>query len=165
MGMHLYFAYGSNLNHAEMARRCPDSAPAGPAVLKGWQLTFQGVADIERQGGARTHGALWKVSQRDLEQLDRYEGYPSLYGRELLPVRLGGDELSAITYVMRDRNGYLGLPSPSYLETIRQGYEEWGLPKLALEVAVARVREGLFDLGIRRFEPDGPKRLRPVHDP
>ena len=52
MGMHLYFAYGSNLNHAGMARRCPDSAPVGPALLKDWQLTFQGVADIERQGGA-----------------------------------------------------------------------------------------------------------------
>ena len=66
---------------------------------------------------------------------------------------------------MRDRDGYLGLPSPAYLETIRQGYEQWGLPQIALELAVARVKKRLFDLGIRRFEPDGPKRLRPVQGP
>ena len=77
-----------------MARRCPDSAPVGPAMLEGWQLTFQGVADIERHPGARTHGALWRISQRDLEQLDRYEGYPCLYGREQLPVRLAATSWS-----------------------------------------------------------------------
>src|SRR5262249_43149548 len=154
--------YGSNLNRAGMARRCPDSAPVGPVVLEDWQLTFQGVADIERKPGARTYGALWEISQRDLGRLDRYEGFPSLYGRQLLPVHLGDEEVSAVTYVMTERDAYLGLPSPSYVATIREGYEEWGLPKLDLELAVARVRERLFDLGVRRFEPDGPKRLRPV---
>lgn len=71
-------------------------------------------------------------------------------------------ELLAITYVMRDEDGYLGLPSPAYLATIRRGYEQWGLPIIALDFAMAQVKDRLFDLGINRFEPDGPKRLRPA---
>ena len=38
----LYFAYGSNLDGAQMRRRCPTSAPAGPATLDGWRLAFGG---------------------------------------------------------------------------------------------------------------------------
>ena len=162
METRLYFAYGSNLNHEGMARRCPDSEPLGRATLEGWQLTFQGVADIRPRRGARTHGALWRISDSDLERLDAYEGYPSLYGREKVQVLSGGDEMVAVTYVMRDEDHYLGLPSTEYLETIRQGYEQWELPLIALDFAVAQVKNRLYDLGIRRFEPDGPKRLRPA---
>ena len=162
MSSHLYFAYGSNLNHEGMGRRCPDSRPIGPATLEGWQLTFQGVADIRRRPGARTQGALWRISDGDLARLDNYEGYPSLYGREKVSVRVGEDELLAVTYVMREEEDYLGLPSPGYLATIKRGYEQWGLPIIALDFAVAQVKDRFFDLGISRFEPDGPKRLRPA---
>jgi hypothetical protein len=156
----LYFAYGSNLNLDGMAARCPDSEPVGVAILGGWALTFRGVADIERREGARTHGALWRISDRDLEGLDAYEGYPRLYRRELVPVRTAEDELVALTYVMND--DYLGLPSLPYYGTIKRGYEQWGLPLLALDMALAQVKDRLHDLGIRSFEPDGPKRLRPA---
>ena len=62
---------------------------------------------------------------------------------------------------MREEDAYLGLPSPGYLATIRGGYKQWGLPRIALDFAVAKVEDRLFDLGITRLEPDGPKRLRP----
>ena len=156
----LYFAYGSNLDLEGMASRCPDSEPVGRAILDGWTLTFRGVADIERRAGLQTHGALWRISDRDLERLDAYEGYPSLYRRELVPVRTAEGELVALTYVMND--DYLGLPSLPYYGTIKRGYEHWGLPMLALEMALAQVKNRLYDLGIRSFEPDGPKRLRPA---
>ena len=162
MKSHLYFAYGSNLDRKAMAHRCPDAWPVGPGTLEGWQLSFQGVADILPVPRARTQGALWRISKRDLARLDTYEGYPSLYGRKRLPVLTRAGELLAITYVMREEDGYLGLPSPGYLATIRGGYEQWGLPRIALDFAVAKVEDRLFDLGISRFEPDGPKRLRPA---
>src|SRR5512133_1439850 len=82
----LYFAYGSNLSLEGMDARCPDAKPIGPAILHDWALTFQGVADIEPRAGTRTHGALWRISDSDLERLDRYEGYPGLYRRELVAV-------------------------------------------------------------------------------
>ncbi|MGH2994287.1 MAG: gamma-glutamylcyclotransferase family protein [Solirubrobacterales bacterium] len=156
----LYFAYGSNLNREGMDSRCPDSEPVGRATLDGWALTFHGVADIERCEGARTHGALWRISDRDLGRLDTYEGCPGLYRRELVPVRIGNDEVVALTYVMNDE--YVGLPSLSYYRAIKRGYEQWDLPVLALDIAVAKVKDRLHDRGIRSFEPDGPKRLRPA---
>src|SRR5262245_49397714 len=94
----LYFAYGSNLNRAAMARRCPESRPVASGVLEGWQLTFQGVADVEPNQLARTYGALWKITGADLERLDRYEGYPALYGRKLVTIRLDDETFSADTY-------------------------------------------------------------------
>ena len=156
----VYFAYGSNLSLEGMASRCPDSEPIARATLAGWALTFRGVADIEQSERARTDGALWAISDRDLERLDAYEGYPGLYRRELVAVRTGEREITALTYVMND--DYLGLPSPSYYRTIRRGYEQWGLSIRDLDRAVAEVKNMLYDKGIRSFEPDGPKRLRPA---
>ena len=143
-----------------LATRCPDAEPVGRATLDGWALTFNGVADIERREGARTHGAVWRISNRNLERLDTYEGYPDLYRRELVPVRTGEGEVVALTYVMND--DYVGLPSLSYYRAIKRGYEQRDLPILALDIAVAKVKDRLHDRGIRRFEPDGPKRLRPA---
>lgn len=156
----LYFAYGSNLSLEGMASRCPDCEPVGSATLDGWALTFRGVADIERRKGARTHGALWAISDRDLERLDAYEGCPNLYRRELVAARTEDGKLVAVTYVMTD--DYVGLPSLSYYRTVKRGYEQWDLPVIDLDMAVAKVKDRLYDQGIRTFEPDGSKRLRPA---
>ena len=49
----LYIAYGSNLNLNQMSMRCPEAMPVGTAMLDGWQLTFRGVATLEK----------WKAQQ------------------------------------------------------------------------------------------------------
>jgi len=41
----LYAAYGSNMDPAQMAARCPHSPQRGSGWLEGWRLTFGG-ADI-----------------------------------------------------------------------------------------------------------------------
>ena len=46
----LYFAYGSNLNHFQMKRRCKDSKFLKKMKLKNFRLTFRSkyrAADIE----------------------------------------------------------------------------------------------------------------------
>ena len=156
---HLYFAYGSNLNLDGMASRCPDSEPVGRAILDGWELTFRGVADITPKDGSHAHGVVWRISDRDLDRLDTYEGWPSMYRRELLAVTTGDEALTAIAYVMND--DYVGLPSPSYFETIRCGYEQWDLPIPELELALTRAKRRLGGEGVTSLEPDGTKRLRP----
>ena len=48
----LYFAYGSNLNHFQMKRRCKDSKYIKKINLKGFKLTFRSkyrAADIEKK--------------------------------------------------------------------------------------------------------------------
>ena len=47
----LYFAYGSNLNHFQMKRRCKDSLFIKKFILKHYKLTFRSIyraADIEK---------------------------------------------------------------------------------------------------------------------
>ena len=50
--MQHYFAYGSNLHHAQMKRRCPKCLYVKKYILKNYQLTFRskyGAADIEKK--------------------------------------------------------------------------------------------------------------------
>ena len=52
--MQYYFAYGSNLHHAQMKRRCPKCRYVKKHILYGYQLTFRskyGAADIEKRPG------------------------------------------------------------------------------------------------------------------
>ena len=48
----LYFAYGSNLNHFQMKRRCKDSVFLKKFELRGYKLNFRSnyrAADIEKK--------------------------------------------------------------------------------------------------------------------
>lgn len=84
----LYFAFGSNMNRPQMARRCPSAVLVGAAELPDWRLASRGVADVERAKGATVHGAIWRLTSECIEALDRYEGYPTFYGREVVRVRV-----------------------------------------------------------------------------
>ncbi|MGH2960607.1 MAG: gamma-glutamylcyclotransferase family protein [Solirubrobacterales bacterium] len=157
-----YFAYGSNLNKADMLARCPDARPGIPARFEGWRLTFRGVADIEPAPGRTVHGALWWLGADDVCNLDRYEGAPSNYRQCLVEVGTTDVRLTAMTYVMTRRD-YLGLPSSWYLGRIEAGFEDWELPRQELIRAVRETRAELTELGVASYSRDGRKRLRAVH--
>ena len=58
----LYFAYGSNLNHFQMKRRCKDSVYLKKINLKNFRLTFRSryrAADIEAKKKSIVPGALF----------------------------------------------------------------------------------------------------------
>lgn len=147
--MKLYFAYGSNLHLQHMKRRCPDSEPVAPATLFGYVLTFRGnskgygVANIE-PGKGKVFGAVYKVSEDDIESLDVYEGYPRLYIRKDVRVKLAnGKTVKAFAYVMN--SGYkLALPSHKYFDIIRTGYFNWELPVESLYDTVGRITQAFF---------------------
>ena len=67
--------------------------------------------------------------------LDRYEGYPSHYFKQNVPVQLGGEEVSAMVYIMNLRMGF-GMPSPYYYQTVYEGYNDCGLDTDVLDRAV-----------------------------
>ncbi len=82
------------------------------------------------------------MSDAGLRALDRFEGYPHHYRRNELTVQTpDGDELRALVYVMN--NDPDQPPEDWYLEIIREGYEEWGLPFQSLTEAVSRSRHRL----------------------
>ena len=78
----LYFAYGSNLHHKQMKRRCKDSIFLKKINLKDFKLTFRSkyrAADIEYKKKSIVPGGLFEISKNDEKKLDVYEDFPFLY--------------------------------------------------------------------------------------
>lgn len=131
----LYIAYGSNLNLAQMARRCPNSKVIGIGELKDYQLTFRRVATIEPQQGAITPVGVWEITPADEKALDYYEGYPHLYRKENIKVVMhDGTELEAMVYIMN--SGEPQMPYNQYYRVIEQGYNDVGLDVKYLQAAL-----------------------------
>ena len=68
----LYFAYGSNLNHFQMKRRCKDSVFLRKINLKNFKLTFRSkyrAADIEPKKNSIVPGGLFEISKSDKKNL------------------------------------------------------------------------------------------------
>ena len=130
----LYFAYGSNLNHFQMKRRCKDSVFLKKINLKNFRLTFRSkyrAADIERKKSSLVPGALFEISKSDEKKLDVYEDYPVLY-RKYYFYYYGNK-------VMTDTMGKkspLRYPTERYLNVIKQGYKDCNLNKKYLNKAL-----------------------------
>ena len=134
----LYFAYGSNINLGQMEYRCPDASVVGPVVLEGWELLFRrgGFATIAPKEGETVHGLLWSLTRSCERSLDRYEGYPRFYDKQMVTVRDSeGRSLSVMVYIMDERFREPMLPTDSYYNGILEGYRQNGLPADALKKA------------------------------
>ena len=148
MKRRLYLAYGSNLNKAQMAYRCPDARVLGTAALVGWELLFKGsktgsYLTVERQEGSQVPVAVWEVSEADERALDRYEGYPRFYYRKTLVLPVLHDGTGEIRrrrcfiYIMHEDRPE-GMPYAEYVRTCRQGYRDFGFDQRYLDAAVER---------------------------
>lgn len=135
----IYGAYGSNMNLEQMTRRCPKARVVGTGWLENYQLVFRGsgVASVIPKNGMRTPVLLWEITEQCEKALDRYEGYPHLYGKESLTVQTEAGKIEAIFYVINppysDRPHF---PTPYYYHTISDGYEACGLPIKYLKSAL-----------------------------
>ena len=127
----LYFAYGSNLNHFQMKRRCKDSIFLKKANLKNFRLTFRSkyrVADIEPKENSIVSGALYEISKSDERKLDLYEDFPILYKKYYF--RYYGKKI--MTYIMTKKTIFM-YPREKYLNTILQGYRDCKINKKNLK--------------------------------
>lgn len=145
----LYVAYGSNLNLAQMKRRCPTAEIVGKVVLSNWQLWFRGgshsaVATIERKQGGKVPVLIWKLRPKDEQALDQYEGFPYLYRKERLRVTVNGRRVYAMVYIMNKSGHPYGSPSRYYLNTIHEGYRSAGFDSDILMEATYRSKATLF---------------------
>ncbi len=144
----LYFAYGSNLNDAQMRERCPDSSPYLSGLLPGYRLAFSGsgshwgrggTATILADGKSEVPGLLYHMTLADVDALNRWEGFPRAYGQLDVTVRgVDGATHKAITY-QKNGNG-TNPPHIKYLHQIWAAYRKLGLDETAL---LAAVEEGL----------------------
>ena len=123
----LYFAYGSNLNHFQMKRRCKDSVFLKKINLSNFKLTFRSkyrAADIEHKKNSIVPGALFKISKSDEKKLDVYEDYPVLYKKNYFTYY--GKKV--MTYSMTKKTLF-AYPTERYLNIIKRGYQDCGLDK------------------------------------
>jgi gamma-glutamylcyclotransferase (GGCT)/AIG2-like uncharacterized protein YtfP len=131
----MYAAYGSNMDPAQMAERCPHSPQRATGWLEGWRLTFGG-EDINWEGAlgtvvedadSRVFVVLYELSDADEAALDRWDGATlGFYRRTTVRVSTLDGEVVAWLYVI---NGYEGgLPSARYLGIMADAAETAGAP-------------------------------------
>ena len=130
----LYFAYGSNLNHFQMKRRCKDSVFIKKIKLKNFQLTFRSkyrAADIEFKKNSIVPGGLFKISRADERKLDIYEDYPILYKKYYFFY----NNKKIMTYMMVKKTSFK-FPTERYLNVVKRGYKDCKLDIKYLTMAL-----------------------------
>ena len=118
----LYFAYGSNLNHFQMKRRCKDSKYLKKINLKGYTLNFRSkyrAADIEKKNNSIVPGGLYEISKSDEKKLDIYEDYPILYKK----IYFTYNNKKIMTYTMCKKTSFT-YPTEKYLNVVKRGYKD-----------------------------------------
>jgi AIG2-like family len=128
--MPLYFAYGSNMDGAAMAARCPASRAIGPARLAGhrFAISREGYATVVRDPRRTVWGLLWDIAFADMPALDRYESVASgLYVKLNQPVLAKGGARRAVVYVARSAGA--GQPRAGYLEGVIAAARAAALPE------------------------------------
>jgi gamma-glutamylcyclotransferase (GGCT)/AIG2-like uncharacterized protein YtfP len=131
----IYAAYGSNMDPAQMAHRCPHSPLQGTGWLEGWRLTFGGedigwegaLATVVEGSGQRVFVALYEITEADEDALDRWDGATlGYYRKSKVRVSTVEGDVLAWLYVLDDYEG--GLPSARYLGILADAAETAGAP-------------------------------------
>ncbi len=130
----LYFAYGSNLNHFQMKRRCKDSFFIKKIKIKNFRLTFRSkyrAADIEKKRNSFVPGGLFEISKSDEKKLDVYEDFPNLYKKYYFSYY--GKKV--MTYIMVNKTVFR-YPTKHYLNVVKKGYKDCKLENKFLSLAL-----------------------------
>ena len=130
----LYFAYGSNLHHIQMKKRCKDSIFIKKINLKDFRLTFRNMyADIEFKKNSIVSGGLFEISKSDEKKLDMYEDYPIVYKKYYFTYY--GKKV--MTYTMTKKTNFT-FPSEHYLNIIKRGYKDCKIKKKDLNKILSK---------------------------
>ena len=130
----LYFAYGSNLHHFQMKKRCKDSIFLKKINLKNFRLTFRSqyrAADIEPNKNFIVPGGLFEISRSDEKKLDIYEDFPILYKKFYFIF----EGKKVMTYTMAKKSPFR-FPNERYLNIIKRGYLDCNLDQKFLKKAL-----------------------------
>ena len=122
-------------------------------MMQGYELEFRGVATIVPKEKSEVPVLIWEIDGRDEHSLDRYEGFPNLYRKELFEIEVNGEKKECMAYLMN--KGQISPPTSYYYNVIKKGYEANGMDtsylRAALERSVCRQQyniepdEGLYE--------------------
>ncbi|PIP73132.1 MAG: hypothetical protein COW88_02890 [Candidatus Lloydbacteria bacterium CG22_combo_CG10-13_8_21_14_all_47_15] len=133
--MLLYFAYGSNMNHAQMVERCPGAKFLFCARLGEYKFQYDGhskkrggpVANIKHSQEDYVCGGIFQVNDAHRAALDCWEGHPNSYSRTNITASdLNGDLYETFTYLRLDEKE-VGTPAKEYRDIVLQGAHDCGL--------------------------------------
>ena len=135
----IYVAYGSNMDLAQMAYRCPQAKLLGKGLMKDWQLLFKGsqtgsYATIEQAGNHEVPVLLWEISRSDEARLNVYEGYPKFYYKKTVQVQTENGLVTGMAYIMHEERE-TGIPSAEYYDVLAQAYKKFGFDLKILQEA------------------------------
>ena len=136
--MIFYFAYGSNLHHSQMKKRCINCRFIKKMILHNYNLAFRskhGVADIEKKTGKKVYGALYLISMSAEKKLDVYEEYPTLYKKMYFKYQ----KKKVMTYIMPKKTKLVP-PTKRYTDIIKQGYKDCKINIKILNVVLLRLK-------------------------
>ncbi len=141
-----YFAYGSNLDVVDMKARCPQAVVLGPGCLKGFRLAFSthspgwgcGVADVVKSKQDEVWGLVYSITASNLDALDRYEGYPTYYGRSRATIHTGESTLQNVWVYTVCEKTECNAPSRQYLDILKRACAEYAFPD-----SYARMLDGI----------------------
>jgi gamma-glutamylcyclotransferase (GGCT)/AIG2-like uncharacterized protein YtfP len=139
----LCFAYGSNMDPAQIQQRCPGAQKVGVGVLRGYGLCFPrlshtrgcGVASIEPVAEQEVWGVVYQLTAAALAALDHFEGYradgraeDNRYNRVAIAVEIDGVATDVETYIAVSQENPPP-PNAHYLQQLRDGARHHGLPE------------------------------------
>ena len=144
----VYAAYGSNMNLEQMAIRCPEAKVIGTGMLEDYCLTFRGlykgVANIEPSKGKQVPIVLWGITKDCEAALDMYEGYPRLYEKKEIKVKVNDSVKKAMAYIMtKEYKDKVAQPTEYYFNVIAKGYLDNGLELSPLQAAYSECLQEL----------------------
>lgn len=132
----LYIAYGSNINLEQMAYRCPTAERISTGFVENYELEFRRVATIIPKQDNKVPVLVWELKPEDEKSLDRYEGFPNMYRKETIPVKIGDEVVDGMVYIMN--GGQISPPPESYYTGILKGYVDNGMDTSYLKAASER---------------------------
>lgn len=139
----LYFAYGSNMDPSQIRTRCRDAEFFATGFLPDHELWFPrrskarncGVSSIRPTLGRSTWGVIFRLSDADIAELDRSEGFRknrdshlNAYNRVNVLVMVDDAALAVCTYVAEEQQNP-PMPSIDYLNLLRSGARHFRLPQ------------------------------------
>lgn len=118
-----YLAYGMNTNLKGMKSRCPDAVWLGKVVLTDHKLQFKHHCDAQYDRNSEMECALWSITDKCEQSLDRLEGFPDYYLKKEVSVIWKGKSIRAMIYFMPNDN-FLDFPSEYYFQLVVEGYKQ-----------------------------------------
>jgi gamma-glutamylcyclotransferase (GGCT)/AIG2-like uncharacterized protein YtfP len=152
-----YFAYGSNINMAQMLARTKGymSYPIWQGIIEDYKLSFKGTkeigyyATIEKAERHQVPVICYNLDERLVKKLDKYEGVAQgWYHEKILTVKiksfLGHSvEVQGAIYIMNDVINNMPIqyhtPEPIYVAKISIGYHSFGLKTEPIQSAILEI--------------------------